>query len=408
MIRAMPSRRTALAVALLLALPACKNGSPSATPTTAPPTTAPVVTTTPKPTKKPTKKPTPKPTPTKSSAPAIPPATGPAPAHFRPIDFSFVGAHVGWALGESCTDSACVAHVAYTTDSGGSWHALPDPKGGALAASEDSGDAVRQTRFGNLRNGYLFDPALYTTHDGGHTWKAVSLGGPVVALNEHKGTAWAVVRKCSGGSCQTSLWVSPMDHDAFVKRATIPLGGPPGNQYELVRNGPSVAWLSAVGDGGALLRTTNGGASWQSIADPCTGFEGGLSTQQVSNPGGNHLWLGCGQDAGAGSQDKALFHSTDAGTSWGPRKDPARTGLLIDLVGLSPTVGLLSSTHAGLLRTTDGGATWKQVATDCCDAGFGKIESIDGAHVWAIGFGANAIFASADSGRTWIQTTFTE
>jgi photosystem II stability/assembly factor-like uncharacterized protein len=408
MIRRMALRRAALA--LLLFLTACNDGTPVArpTPTTPPPASA-TPTATPSPTKtaKPTKKP-PKPTATPTPPkPGNPVASGPAPERFRPLDFSFIGPNVGWALGEECGADKCLARTAWTTNSGKSWHKLPSPVN--LRTKEDTGTSVRQMRFGNLKNGYLFDPSLLSTHDGGKTWKKVELPGDVVALNETKGTAWALVRNCGPEFCELTLWVSPMDKDAFAKRATLDLGGKQGATYELIRGGANDGWLSAVGGaggGGVLMRTTNAGKTWAYLTNPCTGFEDGLQSQQLTRASGVILWLGCSQGAGAGSEDKAMFRSTNGGASWQSRGNAPRSGQMQDLVATSVHSALLATTHSGLLRTTTGGASWNVVAPDCCDAGFGKIETIDNVHAWAIGHGANAIFFTANSGASWGKFAF--
>jgi photosystem II stability/assembly factor-like uncharacterized protein len=342
-------------------------------------------------------------TPTASPKPTVPPATGPAPAHFQPVDFSFVGQSVGWALGQTCGDTVCQPVMARTTDAGHSWHESPHPP---TTASPDAPEAVSQVRFGNLRNGWLFAPSLWSTHDGGNHWKKLSLPGEVFTLEEAKGTTWAVVRSCPGdGACTFSLWTAPQDSDAFTRRTTLPYSG--DGTVGLVRFSASYGWLTSRGSGTAKLwRTTNAGRTWTSVPDPCaTAFDYGPA-QWVSRVDAANVWILCGGDAGAGHQRKAAFHSTDGGRHWGSRNDPSDTGNVVDFFALSPSTALLATTHSGLLRTTNGGISWHAVAPDCCDFGFGKIESIDMQHVWAIGPGANAIFFSADRGAHWGKYTF--
>jgi photosystem II stability/assembly factor-like uncharacterized protein len=407
----MPAMPRIAAFVAVLGLVACSHGTPSATPspspsvhgTTAAPTKRPTPPAPPV-TSSPSAPPTPKPKPTKSG---LPQATGPAPAHFSPIDFSFIGASFGWSLGQTCGDTTCTAHLARTTDAGHSWHALPDP---GMSTSEDAQPAVKAIRFGNQEHGWLYGPGLWSTHDGGRSWKRLKLGGgDVVALEELDKTAWAVVQLCTGsGACGLSFWAAPMGSDTFVRRSYIPAAEDVRMEWQLVRAGSSSGWLSGWGNGGSkLLRTTDGGKTWAVIANPCAGTGNASYEQRLTRYDNQHLWVVCGSDAASGSQKKVLFRTSDAGTHWGNRNDGPFRGILADLFALGATqTALMATSHSGLLRTTDGGVTWKVVADDCCDYGFGKIESIDFTHVWAIGFGANAIFYSADRGRTWGKFAF--
>ena len=401
----MPAMRRIAAVVAVLGLVACSHKAPSATPTPSPAvsttTAAPSATPSTPPSATPSASATPSPSPAKTG---LPQATGPAPAHFSPLDFSFIGSSFGWALGQTCGDTTCTAHVARTTDAGHSWHALPDP---GASLDEGSDPAIR---FGDQSNGWIYGPHLWSTHDGGRSWKHVAIDGDVVALEELSHTAWAFVRKCAGdagtGPCTHSLWSAPLGSDTFVRRGAVPAADGNTARWQLVRAGSASGWLSGWGDGGSLiLRTTDGGRTWKEIANPCKTQS--VYYQRLARYDAQHLWLVCGSDAGAGSQTKVVYRTSDGGTHWGNRNDGPYRGLLHDLFALGATqTALLSTTHSGLLRTNDGGVTWRVVAPDCCDEGFEKIESIDFTHVWAIGRGANAIFYSADRGRTWGHYSF--
>ncbi len=401
----MPAMSRIAALVAVLGLVACSHKAPSASPTPSPA----VSTTTAAPSATPSTRPSTKPSPTATASPTpsptragLPQATGPAPAHFTPLDFSFIGSSFGWALGQTCGDTTCLAHVARTTDAGRSWHALPDPG----MHTNDELPAVRAIRFGNQDHGWLYGPALWSTHNGGKSWKQLSLGGDVVALEELSKTAWAVVQKCNAGDCSLALWSAPLGSDAFVRRGAVSAAEPVEKEWQLVRAGSASGWLSGWGNGTSqVLRTTDGGRTWKALANPCATPAGYY--QRLTRYDTQHLWLVCGSDAGAGSQTKTVYRTSDGGAHWGNRNDAPYRGLLHDVFALGATqTALMSTTHSGLLRTNDGGVTWKVVAPDCCDGGFGKIESIDMTHAWAIGYGANAIFFSADRGRTWGHYSF--
>lgn len=410
MIPRMPSRRFVLPAVLLVALTACSGGSkeavpqPSQTTTTAAPsaTPTPAVTPTPgKPTAKPTptSKPTAKPSPTK---PGLPQATGPAPTSFSPADFSFVGANFGWALGNDCGSAPCTAKVARTTNGGRTWHALPSL--GGIKTNEESGNSVRAIRFGNQNDGWIFGPTLHATHNGGQSWKQVPTDGDVIALEQTKGTTWLVISSCQAGGCKLSLWTAPSSSDAFKLRSVIPGTDANEKTYQLVRAGSTHGWLSGWGNGDSeILRTTDGGKTWKEIANPCK--TQGNYRQRLSRYDAQHLWLVCGTDAGADKQVSNVYHSSNAGSSWGSKNTGPDNGSFTDLQAFGATqLGLLSTTD-GVMRTTDGGITWKRVVPPTGDFGTGKLETIDFTNGWALGFGT--IYYTRDRGRTWGKYTFT-
>jgi photosystem II stability/assembly factor-like uncharacterized protein len=399
-----PRRFVLPCVVLSLALTACSKGSPSADPqptasgSTSAPTASATATATPgpgKPTPKPTVQPTAKPTasPTKSG---LPQATGPAPTGFQPADFSFIGATFGWALGTDCGASPCIAKVARTTDAGRTWHALPALNG--VKANADDGNSVRAIRFGNQNDGWIFGPTLHATHNGGQSWKQIPTDGDVIALEQTKGTTWLVISSCQAGGCKLSLWTAPSSSDNFVMRSVIPGTDANEKTYQLVRAGSSYGWLSGSGNGDSeILRTTDGGKTWKEIANPCK--TQGNYRQRLSRYDTQNLWLVCGTDAGADTQVSYVYHSTDAGSHWGSKNSGPKNAPFTDLQAFGATqLGLLSTTE-GLMRTTDGGITWKKVVPGNGEFGTGKVETIDFTNGWVLGFGT--IHYTHDRGRTW-------
>jgi len=409
MIPRMPNRRFVLpCLVLSVLLTACNGGTKDAAPqpSASGTTTSPAVSATPtpgtkptvKPTSKPTSKPTATPTPTKSG---LPNATGPAPTGFQPMDFSFIGANFGWALGSDCGASPCIAKVARTTDYGRTWHALPSL--GGVKTNEENGNSVRAIRFGNQDNGWLYGPMLYATHNGGQSWKQIVTDGEVIALEQTKGTTWMVISSCQAGGCKLSLWTAPSTSDNFQFRSVIPGTDANEKTYQLVRAGASYGWLSGWGNGDSqILRTTDGGKTWKEIANPCK--TQGNFHQRLSRYDTQNLWLVCGTDAGADTQVSNVYHSTDAGSHWGSKNTGPKNAAVTDLQAFGATqVGLLSTTE-GVMRTTDGGITWKRVVPPIGDFGTGKLETIDFTNGWALGFGT--IYYTRDRGRTWGKYAF--
>lgn len=409
MIPRMSSRRSVLpCLVLSLALTACSGGEKGASP----PSTAPSASATqaPSPTASPTTKPTVRPTATSSPAatakptPAktgLPQATGPAPTSFQPADFSFIGANFGWALGNDCGTAPCTAKVARTTNGGRTWHALPAL--GGIKTNEESGNSVRAIRFGNQNDGWIFGPTLHATHNGGQSWKQIPTDGDVIALEQTKGTTWLVVSSCQAGGCKLSLWTAPSSSDSFTMRSVIPGTDANEKTYQLVRAGSTHGWLSGWGNGDSeILRTTDAGKTWKEIANPCK--TQGNYRQRLSRYDTRNLWLVCASDAEADVQVSSVYHSTDSGSHWGSKNAGPKNASPTDLQAFGATqLGLLSTTD-GVMRTADGGITWRRVVPPTGDFGTGKLETIDFTNGWALGFGA--IYYTRDRGRTWGKYAF--
>jgi len=104
----------------------------------------------------------------------------------------------------------------------------------------------------------------------------------------------------------------------------------------------------AVGDNAKILRTTDGGAAWQSIT---SGVEDSL--RSVSFSGVNGI---CGGDS------QTILYSTDSGTSWQIGQSGFFGGGFPGAQMLSATTGFVAGQNsifqALVGKTTDGGASW--------------------------------------------------
>ncbi len=122
---------------------------------------------------------------------------------------------------------------------------------------------------------------------------------------------------------------------------------------------------------GTLFRTEDGGATWSNVAVP---FGGG----DMRFLDGKHGWMMASLGAGAGSMGVAILQTSDGGATWNQTytNDPnqAKAGTSLPLGGLkdglSPVdmqiawVGGVIYTPGDvyLYQTTDGGANWTQVS----------------------------------------------
>jgi photosystem II stability/assembly factor-like uncharacterized protein len=162
-----------------------------------------------------------------------------------------------------------------------------------------------------------------------------------------------------------------------------------------------------------VLRTTDGGASWQSsltIPDiqPIPGF----STTVVRFSDASSGWVVAGQSDDVGGLVAA--DTTDGGATWTTRQGlPADPGANTDythfdaLASLGPEAAVFLETDVivggelgapKVWRTTDGGATWSHTATLEGDSLIGDIAFSSATDGWATGA---FLWHTTDGGLTW-------
>ncbi len=174
---------------------------------------------------------------------------------------------------------------------------------------------------------------------------------------------------------------------------------------------------------GGLWKTTNGGTSWSAIFDSVgTQTIGSLAIDPNNS---NTLWVGTGEQrqSCASYFGLGLFRSTDGGATFTDRNGSGGTALNLSYVTavavqpgnsnvvLAGGAGFCSGgvlTGGGLYRSTDGGATWSNVAS-------GQINDIlfdpgtPNTVYAAAGSGTSStvsgVFKSTNGGASWTQLT---
>lgn len=171
----------------------------------------------------------------------------------------------------------------------------------------------------------------------------------------------------------------------------------------------------AVGRAGCVIRTTDGGVTWERAQEPCAD-----ELTDVSAIDGDTAWVI------AGSHGDRLYTTTDGGISWAPAGPAAGWGTgysgphyeKVDFV--SESTGFVCNVSGLVYRTTDGGGAWSsprptqpyfdpQASLRVCDMEFvdqdrglmlAQVECID----WFTeGFSwvAVVVFETTDGGVTW-------
>ncbi len=157
----------------------------------------------------------------------------------------------------------------------------------------------------------------------------------------------------------------------------------------------------AVGDSGTILRTTDGGAAWQSVT---SGVVDTLRSVSFNGPNGI-----CGGD----SQD--ILYSTDSGASWQIGQSGFFGGGFPGAQMLSATIGFVAGQNsifqALLGNTTDGGASWnfQPFYFDGNEGGANDVfffDQITGLVSGTIFDGRGALTRTTDAGLNWSTTIY--
>ena len=309
---------------------------------------------------------------------------GPVPRNFTPTSFTAVAAARWWLLGTApCASPPCTS-IVRTDDGGRRFVGIPAPRT----------DQVGQLRFADVRDGFAFDPALWTTHDDGATWHAVALPGTVSELATSGGFTYALVRSASGhaalmrspvgadswhrlpgaGDAQGGLWVEGRD-------VVLESAGPGGQTAQLLASTdagrtfgrhavpPSVACDFALTQGPTALwaHCATGMLSgiWRAAGAP-----GSTALQRVTGGGlpelPNSATFAAATATTAVVGAQRLYRTTDGGRSWESVRAPAAitswryVGFTDSLRGVALAAGG-GSTTLRLLHTSDGGASYQPV-----------------------------------------------
>ncbi|MCA1841717.1 MAG: hypothetical protein LC792_00740 [Actinobacteria bacterium] len=279
------------------------------------------------------------------------------------ISVSFVSTTTGWALGTvSCGTGQCL-QLWKTRDSGRTWTESSAPPV-LKSEAEEAGSGVRVLRFANTEDGWAFLPDLWATHDGGSHWVRQSIG-EVFALEAASGAVHAVVFPVAGGQPGFNILTSPVHADAWQpSTTTLQAGAGPIPEAQLVLYGPA-GWVIIVN------RTVVSGARldhgrWVGWQPPCTDA-GGAATLAAASA--SDLVAVCNEGQWNDRPQMArAYRSGDGGASFRPMSAPLPVQAVHAFAAAAPGIWVVGSTDSQsrttLLRTADGGRTWRTVHRD--------------------------------------------
>jgi len=141
----------------------------------------------------------------------------------------------------------------------------------------------------------------------------------------------------------------------------------------------------------ALVKSTDGGATWTSVWNSANGLQSGLNALAIDPVTPTTLYAGL---------YTGVYKSTDGGLSWNVTalKDTFVTGITI---GRTDPRILYAATNRGLFKSTDGGASW--IATGLVNANPSSVAIGPNSNILYVATFVDGIYKSVDGGRNWIR-----
>ena len=387
-----------------------------------------------------------------STTTAAPAATfGSVPADFSPSSASFVSSANGFVLGGvPCSTSAthyCDV-LAVTNDTGATWTANPLPgidltSRGFFASSTAQGSATgaAQVRFANSTIGYVFDPGLYVTTDGGATFNQVSVPGlsgigttlAVTSLEIANGKVTGIVAPRQGPNAATPGFGEIISANIATSPSSFStLAGPTQLPYAATYFQNSDGQLLTIPQAAspAAFFAPSGSTNWQGITPPCVSshlgngsiFAIGSLFAPGSSSSGDGLAMGCTLGVAAGSSQKEIDVSTTTGASWQVLASPPLGGDMSAVAaGSSTNVAVAAESGASFIySTTNAGKSWNTFSFANNPLGSGGQPIYDLGYttstqafaiIGAIGSSTqgqpqSSFYLTTDGGATWTQITF--
>jgi len=316
--------------------------------------------------------------------------------------------------------------------------------GGFSAATY--GDAGLNVRFANTRDGWIYGtlaatvtqgsqsyvadvPRMWSTHDGGLTWRPQALTwvarqGSIYDLEAANGVVYVMAQNKSFGATVES---SPVGQDNWRASNTVALGSPAGGGQPtgaIVLKGSS-GWLVEGNDrantGSARLARDGRWVAW---TPPCASVGGGLAVPAAASARNLVAMCGMGGFAsplpssaprGAAIGSSWLYSSRNGGTTFtiGSELTPVKANLSFgNFAGVlaSPRPGeLLVGRSVGrreqLIASFDGGVRWRVVYYGRLSY-LGFTSAAQGVALVQGANGNNSMIMTYDGGRRWVPVSF--
>jgi len=146
-----------------------------------------------------------------------------------------------------------------------------------------------------------------------------------------------------------------------------------------------------VGEGGVILATTDGGATWSAQSSRTTEDLNDVTFSDATHGWAVGVW-------------GAILATTDGGATW-REQSSGSTAELAAITFTDATHGWAVGTEGAILVTTNGGATWSAQSGGTTKQLLMAVAFTDATHGWAVGLGG-AILATTDGGGPAVKARY--
>lgn len=307
------------------------------------------------------------------------------------------------AFGASSAERAWVSGSYYaaprtTEDGGAHWTSITAPSGTAQSYSVVSTSVIWAAVYGSS------GIALVSTRDGGTTWSTATLPAPEAGLSRSLYSmsfidadhGWVLLSEY-GYQTSTSTYVS----------RTVPLrtsdGGATwqsftnsasyyyyGFQLSFIDANNGFAWSPY----GAVQRTIDAGSTWQPVSMPSTGNVYTYYTQFRAFSAQRLLLK---------DSTGRAYLSTDGGATWLDRSANGTAGAALNSIWFfDAREGVAFGNDGSSVRTSDGGQTWTASTSNTSYYGWRRPQfSADGSVGWILS-DTGTVYRSTDKGKSWL------
>ena len=335
------------------------------------------------------------------------------------VDSTWISPLIGWVLGEGKAGCPSCVVIKRTDDGGRRWSSVPAPRAGLSQGCKGSGACIARIQFVNRRDGYLYGPALFTTTDGGRTWRRWAGKQTEALATVAPGVVWRLAYDHDGcpGPCDVILQEQRPGATAWTTLRAPFDDSVTGVTPQIVSTGRARVLIVFYGNlasgfpsSASFYITDDEGRSWTTRTDPCnltaSREDDALGTSATSQ---GTVVVEC--LAKGDSNDRFVVVSRDGGQTFGARHRLSANDSLIAAASPSTIVAATGDVSGkgpitySVDVTTNGGAKWRTVVrdpetlTDTMPGGsFLAFASSTVGH-W-IGYG-NKLWTTIDAGRHW-------
>ncbi len=270
----------------------------------------------------------------------------------------FLDAEQGWAAGTSrCqTSDPCEgtrAAIFTTRDGGTTWDRI----------LVEEGINFNGIHFFDRQQGVAASFNVFKSGDGGHTWsEVVKLRGPIIRDMEfpESSVGWAAAND------EGAVVMRSRDRgQSWQKQEGSHRGGTQDYYTSISAPIPNTAYATGyfLGVAALLIRTRDGGTTWEEVATPADSDVSDVTYYTVEFVDSTYGWI-------AGSF-RTVFRTTDGGQTW-ERQDMGEGSTSIrGFHALSRDRALAVTSDGTIFVTSDGGATWQEQFE--ADAAMGRV-----------------------------------